>query len=473
MALPSPFFAQSLVPNLPTENYQQNEEQISRSLLVKRSFISFCKYCQEGFSSDTELFQHRRTHVKCPYDNCCFNANETVIAAHIQKVHLRQNTNVKIQDLTTPEQIQKWREERRKKYPTTQNVILRQQIQEEKIKRGERLQDNNRRFGGHEQRDFIKSMGRNQNKKNNNRQNNQQDNNQNNKQDNNQNNNRNKHRNNDKFNKRQQKFKDRKEISKEEEENTKTEHPISTVETAKIVPETAFKTPRVTQRDKKLPSNDNDDEEIKPLMMFKGTAQMNNYQSTKTADEKKTALSLLGSYGSDSENDDENEEIKQVTEDLIIHTPTLSQNESLNALDNEDPTDPTDFKNEEINVEDESIEKNDDDNEEAPEEIPTEKLNQAEIATKNAVENSRKRKRQNGEGQQHVRKFVRHSGLDYSKLRQRSTNPFLEKLLERDIVHERNVLLQCVNYVVKNNFFGIGRKVTEIRDEKVEKTSVN
>lgn len=34
-----------------------------------------------------------------------------------------------------------------------------------------------------------------------------------------------------------------------------------------------------------------------------------------------------------------------------------------------------------------------------------------------------------------------------------SVNPFLEKLLQEDIRHERNVLLQCVNYVVRNNFF--------------------
>lgn len=31
----------------------------------------------------------------------------------------------------------------------------------------------------------------------------------------------------------------------------------------------------------------------------------------------------------------------------------------------------------------------------------------------------------------------------------------LEKLLRKEIRHERNVILQCVNYVVKNNFFDV------------------
>lgn len=29
----------------------------------------------------------------------------------------------------------------------------------------------------------------------------------------------------------------------------------------------------------------------------------------------------------------------------------------------------------------------------------------------------------------------------------------LEKLLRKEIIHERNVILQCVHYIVKNNFF--------------------
>ncbi|KAL1397336.1 hypothetical protein pipiens_020149, partial [Culex pipiens pipiens] len=37
----------------------------------------------------------------------------------------------------------------------------------------------------------------------------------------------------------------------------------------------------------------------------------------------------------------------------------------------------------------------------------------------------------------------------------------LEKLLDKDIRHERNVLLQCVRFVVDNKFFGIGQPKEE------------
>ena len=32
-----------------------------------------------------------------------------------------------------------------------------------------------------------------------------------------------------------------------------------------------------------------------------------------------------------------------------------------------------------------------------------------------------------------------------------------EQLLEGEILHERNVILQCVYYIVQQNFFGIGQ----------------
>lgn len=50
--------------------------------------------------------------------------------------------------------------------------------------------------------------------------------------------------------------------------------------------------------------------------------------------------------------------------------------------------------------------------------------------------------------------------LDMTR-RIRNQNTLLEKLLQKDIRHERNVLLQCVRYVVENNFFGIGQKTDE------------
>lgn len=52
----------------------------------------------------------------------------------------------------------------------------------------------------------------------------------------------------------------------------------------------------------------------------------------------------------------------------------------------------------------------------------------------------------------------------------RNQNTLLEKLLQKDIRHERNILLQCVRYVVGNNFFGIGQKSNE-QNNQMESSS--
>lgn len=52
----------------------------------------------------------------------------------------------KIRNISTPEDIARWIEERKRKYPSKENVEKRLQQQEEMSKRGERLQGNKRIF---------------------------------------------------------------------------------------------------------------------------------------------------------------------------------------------------------------------------------------------------------------------------------------------------------------------------------------
>lgn len=44
---------------------------------------------------------------------------------------------------------------------------------------------------------------------------------------------------------------------------------------------------------------------------------------------------------------------------------------------------------------------------------------------------------------------------DKNKILHRYHNKLLEKLLSRSIQHERNLICQCVKYIVENNFFDI------------------
>lgn len=61
-------------------------------------------------------------------------------------------------------------------------------------------------------------------------------------------------------------------------------------------------------------------------------------------------------------------------------------------------------------------------------------------------------------------------GLNFKRARQiTKQNTMLSKLLEPDIRHERNMLLQCVRYVCEQNFFGIGSGAYSA--ENLDKTS--
>ncbi|CAG9797558.1 unnamed protein product [Chironomus riparius] len=468
MTLPSPFASQNPVSSIPTQNKQQQNkfqpknsqnsqfqqhsgqqhsqfhQNSNKEHPAQRNFISFCKYCQEGFSNDTELFQHRRSHAKCPYDDCKFNANDATIAIHIQKVHLKQSGLVKIQDLSTPEQIEKWREERRKRYPTTQNVIMRQQIQEERQKRGERLNESKKRFGDGQQKDFVQNLGKRQH-------------------DNKKNHNNRPNRNND----RCQKFQKRSENEKSEVKDPVTTE-IKPVEDIKPKRTENFKHPALPQAVKKQKvSNEgsSDEEETQLTPKFQGTCKMKDYHTVESSVKEKPALSLLGMYGSDSEDENSNGSDMEVGSSVKEAVNLENQNlEAVNVenlslqpqIDSPQATDSVEIDENEAECPDNEEEPQEvNDNDSGPEELPTVKEIEADEPSTSTNLHQRTRKRKRNDEKKEPKKIIRRSGIDYSKLRNRSINPFLEKLLERDIVHERNILLQCVNFVVNNNFFGI------------------
>lgn len=408
--------------------------------------VAYCKYCREGFSSENELFQHRKSHERCPFEDCQFNASGKVIAEHVQRVHMKTNSLVKIQDLTTPEQVEKWREERRKRYPTSANVSLRQQAQEARFQRGEKLQDRQQRFGDFQQRNHIKNLdNRNQQKGDWNQKKNQ------------------RHQKRDHFDKsdRKQHQKDGKDESpqtssaptvsgSQEQETIPTPKPdrrkdfVKPVNTTK--PQPALKAfPKAS-----IPSNeDSSDDESRATPRFKGTSQMKNYHQVETIVKEQPALSILGMYGSDSESEVEEKEPAEAPAKPYAASEDIEMKNELVQC------------SEEGQLDENAID-------EAPEEIPIDHITDAmpPASTSLATEKpGRKRNRDNQQSRRQDKKKPR-TVLDYSKLRLKpSVNPFLERLLQDDIRHERNVLLQCVNYVVKKRFFD-----KERADEPVEST---
>ncbi|KOB79298.1 Nuclear fragile X mental retardation-interacting protein 1 [Operophtera brumata] len=98
----------------------------------------WCETCDRGFPTEDLLNKHKQQHQKCNIDGCQFIAHPKVITKHIQMQH---STGLfkKINKLNNPEEIDKWREERRKRYPTKTNIDKKAAELKEKIDRGEKM----------------------------------------------------------------------------------------------------------------------------------------------------------------------------------------------------------------------------------------------------------------------------------------------------------------------------------------------
>ncbi|KAL9708037.1 hypothetical protein quinque_011555 [Culex quinquefasciatus] len=360
--------------------------------LLQINWALWCEKCDFNSRTEEELARHCAEHRGCDVEGCTFVGHPGVMKRHWRLVHDEQRQQEKAQTDTkqSPEEIDAWREQRRKRYPTKENVERRQQAQEERFSRGERIEEDKRRFANRNQqqqeppregsgggpRNFRNEGGRGR-----------------------------------------KKFRQRKinGPTEESEENGEDEGRVG----------------------------------------FKGTSGLKDYK-----EKVKTALSLLTGYGSDSgETSSEQEEEPPAEEKVDIKDdPGLSEGEITEQ-------DSATINPESLHI---SEEEEDGEIESVPEVEQTPEKEQTEDQPPTTDEKSgnrrnRNRKRKNQtkpEDQPKPVKVVKPL-LDYSKLRYARQNTMLEKLLDKDIRHERNVLLQCVRFVVDNKFFGIGQPKEE------------
>ncbi|WAQ82709.1 hypothetical protein PtA15_3A73 [Puccinia triticina] len=116
-----------------------------------------CEECKQDYYNLTDLANHLRNHVKCDYENCKFEAIQDILDLHKEDRHLifkpgrspksRAKTNTKpdgplnatIQGLgyalKTQEDIDKWIQERKKKWPTNALVAEKRAQAEERKKK--------------------------------------------------------------------------------------------------------------------------------------------------------------------------------------------------------------------------------------------------------------------------------------------------------------------------------------------------
>ncbi|KAH8266136.1 hypothetical protein KR038_006507, partial [Drosophila bunnanda] len=413
----------------------------------------YCHTCGMELANSQDMKLHLDKHEACPAEGCDFAALHNILERHIEANHITGDYK-RVKKVWTEEELAAWRAERRKRFPTAANVEQARLAKEQRMKRGERLEASKARFGNREDRQRTRPK--------------------------------NDYKERAKPTKRKKRRGQRKPNEGPKKEGTSNE----------------AKTGNSTSTSEKKNGEEKpiDEDTNLSLTKFQGTGKMTDYKHFKDKIPKKenALIGLLGMYGSDSEEESgsENSEMEEdldTSETATVDPKAQTENEREECSDIAE-RDPSKELNKELPIEgsisehtknvpnkcdiptsaavgtssssqvkDEPIAKaaspgkeNNSSSDEAPDEEPFQRVTETIVQTDPPKPQPKDESKSKIAPKRAAPKRV--YGLNFKKARKTTPqNTLLSKLLETDIRHERNILLQCVRHVCERNFFGIGQ----------------
>ncbi|ALC44422.1 Nufip [Drosophila busckii] len=352
----------------------------------------YCSNCGMGLATAQDMKRHLEQHETCPSEGCNFAALANILERHVEANHIT-GIYTKVKKVWTPEDIAAWRAERRKKFPTAANVETAKRAKEQRQKRGERLEASRERFGKREDRQRTRP---------------------------------------------QTNSKERSKQTKKRRNNTK-------------------QTPATKHTKKVETEATKQEEEIKVsstgVPMFRGTSQMSNYKHIKSKADSNALSNMLGMYGTDSEEEEQDESMDDDASNKDCEDQPTNILEAMEQSKVSSSSDEAPDEQPIVRIKDVASSAN-----HSPAEKTAATTDTPIVTTDTPTSSTHiADKPTSSKIAQRPAVKKRHYGLNFKRARQISKQTtMLSKLLEKDIRHERNVLLQCVRYVCEQNFFGIG-----------------